>query len=331
VQVTLTITVDKIDFDAAGGALHISGRVVDENKYVPVGAHHTLDLELHRNFTLQKPLWDSVALQVVHDACSPAENADIAAITLHEGLACLCAVTEHTTFERQRIELAIPKKRAGAAYSEAHEKGLERFYKTITETFLRVFDVERLKAVLIGSPGFYGQKLRDYMFAWAEKNEHKALLRSKGKFIVEHTSSGHKHALTEALTSPAVRAKLADTRYAREMEAVDRFFRLIHTDEYRAWYGSKEVERAVEKGAVGTLLISDALFRAKSVPERRKYVALKEEVERQGGEVMVLSSIHESGVRLGNIGGIAAILTFPLEDLDEDLEDHVEEKEEDQN
>ncbi|KAA8913399.1 eRF1 domain 1-domain-containing protein [Sphaerosporella brunnea] len=321
VQLTLTITVDKIDFDAAGGALHISGRVLDENKYVPIGAHHTLDLELHRNFTLSKTLWDSVALETVRAACAPGENADIAAIVLHEGLACICAVTEHTTIERQRIEMSVPKKRS----PEAHERGMERFYKAITEAFLRLFEIDKLKAVLLGSPGFYAAGLRDYIFSFAEKTENKPLLRARPKFIVEHTSSGHKHALTEALTSPAVKAKLADTRYAKEMEAVDAFFRMIHTDEFRAWYGAKEVAKAVEKGAVGTLLLSDSLFRSQSVAERRKFVAMKEEVERQGGEVLILSSIHESGVRLGNIGGIAAILTFPLEDLDEDEELELEE------
>ena len=40
--------------------------MVEENKHVRVGAHHTLDLELQRPFTLQKSLenggWDSVAL-----------------------------------------------------------------------------------------------------------------------------------------------------------------------------------------------------------------------------------------------------------------------------
>ena len=312
----------KIDFDPSEGALHIAGQVSEENPYVAIGAHHTLDLELHRSFTLHKELWDSVALQTVREACSPADNADIAAITLHDGLAHICAVGEHTTVVRQRIEMPIPKKRGGNI--EAHEKGLERFYAAITESFLRLFDLEKIKAVLLGSPGFYATKLRDYMFAYAERNQIKPLLRAKPKFIVEHTSSGHKHALNEALLSPAVKAKLSNTRFAREMEAVEKFFRMIHTDEERAWYGGKEVAKAVEKGAVGTLLVCDSLFRSQSIAERKRYVEMKEEVEKQGGEVMILSSIHESGVRLDALGGIAAILTFPLADLDEDDQEEEE-------
>ncbi|KAI4149550.1 MAG: hypothetical protein LQ340_004580, partial [Diploschistes diacapsis] len=39
-----------------------------------------------------------------------------------------------------------------------------------------------------------------------------------------------------------------------------------------------------------------------------------------GGEMKVLSSEHESGRRLDGLGGVAAILTFPVFDLDEEEE-----------
>lgn len=101
------------------------------------------------------------------------------------------------------------------------------------------------------------------------------------------------------------------------------FLTLLRKDDGRAWYGPKEVERAAERGALGkgggALLISDALFRAQDVVVRRRWVRLVDKVrDVEGGEVRVLSSEHESGKRLDGLGGIAAILTFPLEDLDED-------------
>ena len=40
-----------------------------------------------------------------------------------------------------------------------------------------------------------------------------------------------------------------------------RFFRMLGSDEMRAWYGPEHVALAVDRGAVGTLLISDELFR----------------------------------------------------------------------
>jgi len=43
--------------------------------------------------------------------------------------------------------------------------------------------------------------------------------------------------------------------------------------------------------------------------------------EVEGGEVRVLSSDHESGRRLEGLGGIAAILTFPIEEMESDGEE----------
>ena len=48
---------------------------------------------------------------------------------------------------------------------------------------------------------------------------------------------------------------------------------------------------------------------------------MKRVKEVEGGEVRILSEKHESGQRLEGLGGIAAILTFPLEDLDESDEE----------
>lgn len=41
---------------------------------------------------------------------------------------------------------------------------------------------------------------------------------------------------------------------------------MLGVDEMRAWYGPDHVALAADRGAVGTLLISDALFRYESHP-----------------------------------------------------------------
>ena len=40
-----------------------------------------------------------------------------------------------------------------------------------------------------------------------------------------------------------------------------RFHKMLGADEMRAWYGPDHVSLAAERGAIGTLLISDELFR----------------------------------------------------------------------
>lgn len=87
----------------------------------------------------------------------------------------------------------------------------------------------------------------------------------------------------QVLNGPEVKAKMGGKKWARESSALDRFVsldllifvllthlilfcearfhRTLATDELRAWYGETHVSRAAERGAIGTLLVSDGLFR----------------------------------------------------------------------
>jgi protein pelota len=140
-------------------------------------------------------------------------------------------------------------------------QALIRFYETVYQSILRNFDLEALKVILLASPGFSATSLREHILAQATLQGLSSILKAKSKFLVVHCSTGHLHSLNEVLKSDEVKAKLSDTKFAKESRAVDEFYKMIGIDEQRAYYGPKHVARAVEAGAVGTLLISDSLFR----------------------------------------------------------------------
>ncbi|KAB8360604.1 hypothetical protein FH972_024342 [Carpinus fangiana] len=342
VRTTFTIRVKSLDFDPHASELHVSGIIAEENEVVSMGRHHTLDLELQRQFTLTKDPedkggdgWDSVALHTLKEATDIRKQAEVYAVVMQEGLANICVITEHQTILRQRVEASIPRKRAGHG-GEAHDKGLAKFFDTLQATLLRHLDVDAMMAeerrppLLLASPGFVAQGFQKHLASTALKEGNKILGQYvRESVLVAHSSSGHVHSLAEVLKQPAVLTKLSDTKYARESQALEKFMELLREDDGRAWYGPREVERAVEKGAVGrgggVLLISNGLFRSYDIAERRKWVQLVEQVQKvEGGEVRVLSSAHESGKRLEGLGGIGAILTYPLQDLDEDDPDDTE-------
>jgi len=108
---------------------------------------------------------------------------------------------------------------------------------------------------------------------------------------------------------------------------------MIDTNPYKAYYGYSHVNKANEELAIESLLVTDELFRSSDVITRKKYVSLVESVRENGGKVFIFSSLHVSGAQLQQVSGVAAILRFPLPDLDELEEDaeaeDVEEEEED--
>ena len=157
----------------------------------------------------------------------------------------------------------------------------------------------------------------------------------KSTFVVAHSSSGHVHALYEVMRLPEVQRRLQTTKLGRQIKLMDRFMELLRKDDGWAWYGPREVSRAVKRGAVGKgggqLMISLSLFRAQDVAVRSRHVELVETVRDFGGEVVIFSDQNEGGKKLEALGGLAAILTYPLLDLDEDDDDdvgHAEEIEE---
>ena len=323
VHTTFTIRVVSLDFDPQSSQLHVAGKIAQETPWARTGQYHTLDLELHRNFTLHKEgedAWDSVARGIIKDSCNPVKSADVWAVVMQEGLANLAVLTGARTVHRNRIEMSVSRKRGSIG---DHNKTMEKFFQTTLDTLVRQIDLSESKPILLASPGFTAISFQKFILDQATRTGNKALLAQKANIVVTHSSSGHLHALNEILQKPEVISRVKDTQYGRESKLMDNFMTLLRKDDGRAWYGPSEVEKAVEKGAVGrgggTLLISNALFRAQDVGVRKRWVGLVDRVrDVEGGEVRTLSSEHESGRRLEALGGIAAILTFPLDDLDED-------------
>ncbi|XP_028931465.1 protein pelota homolog [Ornithorhynchus anatinus] len=313
VRTTLTLRVRAVDFDARACRLRVRGTNAEENEHVRMGAHHTIELEPHRPFTLAKARWDSVVLERVERACDPAWAADVAAVVMEEGLAHVCLVTPCMTQVRARVEAAIPRKRPGRAAQR--DRAVDRFFDRVAEALRRHVRLEGVKCVVVASPGFVRQRFLDRLFQRAVRDGDRALLDHRAKFLQVHSSSGHKHSLTEVLSDPDVASRLSDTKAAGEVKALDDFYKMLQHEPDRAFYGLKQVEKANEALAIDVLLISDELFRHQDVATRSRYVRLVDGVRENTGTVHIFSSLHVSGEQLGQLTGVAAILRFPIPDL----------------
>ncbi|KAL4962309.1 putative translation factor pelota [Aspergillus stella-maris] len=343
VRLTLEIRVKNLDFDPQNSQLHVSGQIMNETPHTKIGQHHTLDLELNRQFTLEKGSgpdgegsgWDSVAVEALKDAVDEGGNrkAEAVAVVMQEGLAHICFIGQFRTVLKQKIEMSVPRKRAAGS---DHDKTMTKFYQTTLDTLLRHLEFntsstsmstnDPVRPVLLASPGFTATSFQKHIQSVANTTT-PALKRLLPSVVVVHSASGYLHSLTEVLQSPTVKALLSDTKHARETKLMDDFNEQLRKETNKATYGPREVENAVDQGAVGrgggVLIISNKLFRSQDVAERKRWVALVDRVrDVEGGEVRVLSSEHESGKRLDGLGGIAALLTFPISD--EDLEDDSE-------
>ncbi|KAH7361528.1 pelota [Plectosphaerella cucumerina] len=322
VHTKLAIKVKSTFFDPQAGQLQVSGIVKSENQYVSLGQYHTLDLEVHRPFTIGKPEgWDSVATDALNESISDDKDGAMAAIVMQEGIANICLITQFRTVLKQRVEAVIPKKRSAAADTS---KGMQQFYAKTLANLLRTISFDQPRPLLLASPGFVAADFRKYIADEGRDKSDKKLSAIAKEAVVVHSSTGHVHSLNEVLKSPEMGTKLKDFKFTKETKLMDTFFDRLRLDDGRAWYGTSAITRAVEEGAIGpgggVLMMNNSLFRSSDIATRKQYVALVDKVKAAGGEVRILSSDHESGKRLDMLGGVAALLSYPIHELDDEDE-----------
>ncbi|KAL6345057.1 hypothetical protein AAG906_013540 [Vitis piasezkii] len=317
VKLKLEIKVEVADYDKVGSVLRIRGKNILENEYVKIGQFHTLEIEQHRPFVLRKVVWDSLALDTLNQASDPAASADLAVVLMQEGLAHVILVGRSLTITRSRIEASIPRKHGPAI--AGYEAALNKFFENVLQAFLKYVDFNVVRCAVIASPGFTKDQFHRHLLLEAERRQLRSIIENKSRIILVHTSSGYKHSLKEVLDAPNVMNMIKDTKAAQEVQALKDFFNMLSNDPARACYGPKHVEVAHERMAVQTLLITDDLFRSADIPTRQKYVNFVNSVKDSGGTAHIFSSMHVSGEQLAQLTGIAAILRFPLPDL-EDIE-----------
>lgn len=319
-RLSLTIAVKKIDFDPDSLQVRISGTTQSENDFVRLGAHHTLTLELHQNFSIEKDSWDQIYLDILDEATNPERQAEVAAVILQMGLAHICLITGPLTITKAKIEMNIPKKRSGY-FSSSHSKAITKFYDAIYRGIVQHIDFDKIKCVLLASPGFVKDDLFKYMQTKAVQQKHESkispIVDNKDKFVLCKSSSGHKFALDEVFSDQNIMSKLTDTKLSEEVNILGKFMKMMDTDIDRAYYGYHHVKMANDQAAIGSLLITDELFRNSDVKTRRQYVSLVESVRENGGKAFIFSSMHVSGQQLQQVSGVAAILRYPIPDLDE--------------
>jgi protein pelota len=316
-RLNLTIQIEKVAFDPQSLELRLSGPTTSESELVRMGAYHTLNVELNQNFSLEKECWDQIFLDRIDESCNPERLAEVAAVVMQStGLAHVCLVTGSLTITKARIDTNIPKKRTG---SSSHSKSTTKFYNGVYQALLKL-PWDQLKCCLLGSPGFVKDDFYKYVLVECVRREDRILIENKHKFVLCKCSSGHRHALEDVFADPVVMAKMEDTKVAREVVVLQQFMRMIDTDPDRAYYGYGHVSKAQESLAIDSLLVSDQLFRADDVKVRRQYVDLVEQVRESGGKVYIFSSMHVSGQQLNQVSGLAAILRYPLPDVEEEAD-----------
>lgn len=180
-------------------------------------------------------------------------------------------------------------------FARLREEAAHEFYKRIAEISNSEFlgMKETLKGIIIGGPG--PTKENFFNGAYINNEIKKKVLGIKD---ITYTDEYGLQELVEKSQDI-----LASQDITKEKALMQKFFELLNKDESKSAYGLEKVEKALEYGAVDTLLISETMD--DTLEEK-----LEAKAEATGAKVELISIETNEGQQLRDLGGIAAILRF---------------------
>lgn len=297
-RVFLCIEVEDMGFQSFTERLRIKGRIISGPEEMNIqGSYHSFAVGPHDRITLTKGEWLSFHRERLDRALSKVRP-KVLIVTLDDQEAAVFMLNDYEVQPLLSIESHVPGK-----YVDSPERGTmkSKYLSTIAGEVGRVLEREKLDVIVAG-PGFTKADLAKVLKS-----------KIKGIAVYEETSS--------TVGEPSVREVMNRGTFARVMErsAIMQDTRLIDETLGRiamrpslVAYGEEEVGRAVERGAVETLMISEKLFKELNPDRRRQVEALCKKAEGYQGKVFFIGSAHEKGRQLVGLGGIAALLRFAV-------------------
>lgn len=148
----------------------------------------------------------------LREITSESSQGQILCIVMEESTAHIFLVSKNTTKLKAKIESSISKN----VQFGKKDDSLKKFYGKIISALQIHFDpdnkeghgskelLKAIKAVVVGSPGFYKDKFYEHLQKYAEVTKSLMLKDFMSKVIMTHTTSGFKQALNEIINNKQV-------------------------------------------------------------------------------------------------------------------------------
>jgi protein pelota len=301
VSVFLGIKVEKVYWDRTLNRLRIHGVVIKVPEKISArGAHHTLNIKVDKPLTIVKPKWQKHQVERLRKA-SRAETAPIIVVSIDDEEYCVAVLRQYGIDVKAEERTRLPGKLEVGKRAEA----LRGFFKAALHSLRGMWTSLQKPAIAIIGPGFMKKGFVKYVQDMASDIANDIV-------DVKSVNSAGLSGIQEALRSGVLTKTLKHVRIAAETGLIEELLKRMGKETQDATYGFDEVARTVQYGAVEKLLVADVALREATYEKRTALENIMRQAEEKGGQVIIVSAEHEAGAKLQGLGGIAALLRFPI-------------------
>ena len=178
--------------------------------------------------------------------------------------------------------------------------------KELAEKIVNTASRENIETLIIASPGFLKEQLAEAIKECIRK------MNIKINIITAHCSTGGVKGISEVVKSKTIEDIVKDLGIAEKEKLFSELMKRLSLNENTVALGLNEVYEAAEVGAIEYLLVLDETLKNMVANEIEKFEKIMESLERFRGKLRMYSLHHDAGIQLKQLGGIAALLRFPI-------------------
>ena len=289
----LGISVEKVEFHGFSDRLRIHGTILPDQP--DSGSYHTLNIPVGAELTIRKIRWDALDRKRVRQAVEEGKRPTIVMVCLDDDEALVAVLRQYGVREVATIRSGRSGKRHPAPGAVVAATKNEYFREILDTVALQGSDLP----LVVCGPGFAKEELLSFGRTTFPQICRDAALVSTG--------SDGMAGVNEVLKTGDLSKVTSGARIAYETGLVEEVLREVATSG-KAAYGRDELSRAVDLGAVETMLVTDTVLKK----DRDNAQPLITRAEEGGARVAVISSGHDGGKQLDSLGGMAALLRYRI-------------------
>ncbi|HUY00745.1 MAG TPA: mRNA surveillance protein pelota [Candidatus Deferrimicrobium sp.] len=302
VKMYLGVQVIGAEFHPFTNRLRIRGIIIKgPEDLISLNAHHTINLEISTKFLLKKDTWSKFHLIRLHDATSDSKTQLVLITVLDEREATIGLVSNIGINIIMHLQENIPGKHFKVSY---HDQSVHDFFQKISTVLIENCKTYNIQAIIVAGPGF----TKEHFVKYLNQRE----LDIKVPIITENASSADKSGVFEVIKRGATAKVLGSLRIKMESELMEEVLLRLGKNQKDVAYGFMEIKNLSLGNAIDKLLLTDIFLREQSVEKRKDLDDVIRNIEYNQGKVFILSTLHPSGEQLSALGGIAALLRFPV-------------------
>ncbi len=284
--VTLTISVESVEFQEFSGTLRVLGTVISGSEDA-LGQHQSFAISPGDTFMLSKADWSDQQRKLFQEGVENKFSDRYYFVVIDDETAFIESLKSYGIQSLGKIDSHKTGKHYASDYSE--DKYLREVYDSLARA------VPEGSSVIVLGSGFTRDK-----FVQLAKS-----FQTKFSFFTFPTARSDEGAIWEFLNTPESEEILKDFRLSGDSRLVEEFLKRLKTTE-EATYGYEAVKNAIELGAVEVLAISEEKFRTEQGRE------LLELADNFGTTVHIISLTGEKGNIVKNFGGYCALLRYKV-------------------